>query len=173
MEKISLNKYEQYLSSQPLDKKFSDPRVQRAFVNLKRARSQNLSAEILSAGGDRSPANAAAIVQERTEAANHVRKNRGAMYQSQGQKVMSPFSTKKDKYGNAVSNDVLTKKNLTPKLKTKDNVFNGSLPKDKNKFLAKAKSFIKRRPIASGLIALGSGAVVGAAAYGIKKDIEG
>lgn len=173
MEKVSLNKYEKYLSNQPVDRSFSDPRVQRAFVNLQRAKTQNRNAEGIREFGGSTPAANEAVIQERIEAAAHTRKNRGAIYQNAGQKVMSPFNTKKDKAGNAVSNDVLTKKNLTTKLKIKDAVEPGHLPVDKNKYLSKIKSFIKRRPVTSGLIGLGAGAVIGAAAYGIKKDIEG
>lgn len=172
MQKIALNKYEQYLTNQPKDRHFSDPRVQRAFVNLQRAKTQNKNAEGIKMFGDRSPANNDAVIVERVEAAGHVRKNRGAMYESDGLRVMSPFSTRKDKAGNELSNDDLRVKNFTKKVQIKDDLPKGTMPPEKNKFFQKAKALIKRNPGKSALIGLGAAGLIGTAAYGIKKNLE-
>lgn len=172
MQKVALNKYEQYLYNQSKDRSFSDPRIQRAFVNLQRAKTQGRNAEGIKEFGDRSPASNHAVVTERVEAAAHVRKNRGALYESDGLKVMSPFSTRKNKAGNELSNDELRSKNFTKKVQIKDDIPKGTMPPEKNKFFQKAKSLIKRNPVKSTLIGLGAAGLIGTAAYGIKKNLE-
>ena len=150
MEKQALNKYEKYLYSQPESRKFEDPTIQRAFNNLQKAKSSNSDARILSYG-DGSPSNVAAIAEKTKEEGQLIRKNRGKLFDTgkSGIKVSSPFSTKKNKAEQAISNDVLPKSVVGKK---SNGLSGSSLPKDPNRYLQRALKYVKKSPIKAGLL---------------------
>ena len=185
MQKKALNKYETYLAGQPADRKFSDPRVQKAFNNLQKARGHETTALLapLAGGG---PGTNDVIARNYESMADSIKKNRGTLHSGKGLKLDSPFSTKKNPAGNAVSNDASSKKNWTGKMKSFQGIEEGSLPKDPNKFtikarqlmrkhptLGKAVDFLNKKPVKYGLAGLAGGAALGVIGYGIKKDIDG
>lgn len=185
MEKKVLNKYETYLAGQSADRKFSDPRVQKAFDRLHKARSHETTALLapLAGGG---PGTNDTIARNYEAMSSEIRKNRGTSHSGKGLKLESPFSTKKTPMGNAASNDASSKKNWTGKMKSFQGIEDGTLPKDLNKFTIKARQlmrkhptlgkvvdFINKKPVKYGLAGLAGGAALGVIGYGIKKDIDG
>lgn len=168
-EKISLNKYENRLSTAPAGKTYGDPRVQRAYNNLQMAKSKkNIAKGIMEFSTDTTGVGQAAAVKELGEAQELIRKNRG---------TAAPIGKLSIKPSTANTGDVLKSKKGKPKdltnmLKRKDNITPGRIVPDKNKFLSKALGYIKKNPVKSGLMGLAAGGAMGVAAYGIKKDLE-
>lgn len=171
MLKLALNKYERHLWNQPAGRTFEDPKVERAYHNLQRAKQhQNIGMGIQEFGTG-TVAGAQAADEARIAAEGLVRKNRGNIYNQ----VKSPFNTKKDKLGNALSNDVLGKPGkYTPHVVQKDarKLIENIAKRPENKFLNRAKNYIRAKPVKAALIGLGVGATLGAVGYGIKKDLE-
>lgn len=173
MQKQALNKYEKYLINQPKDRKFSDPRVQKAFENLQNARQQATIGTGIAALSN-SPEGLKAVDHHMTNATNSIRANRNKV--STGSIEYSPafYTNKGKKRGSTATNDILgsARKNYTAKLGKKQGIQPGVLPRDKNRYFKKAVSFMRRRPVVSALAGFTGGALIGSAAYGIKKDLE-
>jgi hypothetical protein len=164
MQKIALNKYENYLMYQPKDRKFSDPRVQRAFNNLQKSKTNLNNAQGIKDFAVPSPTSRQAAQEELIESTVNVRKNRRVAMSAGGVGAKSPFSNTRDVLDGRKALD------LTKKLVRKDNIKPGVMPH--NKFLNKARMYIKKNPGKSGLMALGAGAALGVSAYGWKKELE-
>lgn len=173
MLKLALNKYERYLINLPPGKTLSDPRLQGALDRLKAAKAKNVMAESIKLYGTKEPAVQDNIAQYRRQAADQVWKNRNNTTGNPKLRIDSPFKTNKEGT-KALTNDVLGrgKKNLTGKLRKVQDIQPGTLPKDPNRYLSKALSYMKKKPIKAGLIGAGVGVTLGAVGYGVKKDLE-
>lgn len=186
MIKFSLNRYETFLLNQPEDRVFGDPRIQRAHANLMAAKNYRNSyemASLLNSGQDFSKNE----IDLARKMQSSIQKNRGNVFKGNKVEVKSPFSTRKNLKGNAVTNDVLaenassnliSKKINSKKLET-NSISNKKLqarealekglkklePKS-NKFL----NYIKNKPGKSALIGAGVLGGIGLIGYGLKKS---
>lgn len=170
MEKLALNRYERYLYSQPEDRKFDDPRLQRAHNKIQQAKSIKTTASIRKKMNPNGQLGTKIL---EAKADQFIRANRQGSHPQMKPDFDTAKKTKKNPTG---TNDSLARdgrytniRKQLDEIELQKAISN----KPENKFFARAKRYIGKHPVKSGLMGLGAVATAGLVTYGIKKDIEG
>ena len=189
MEKLSLNRYETWLAGQPADRVFNDSRLTRAHKNIHRGLQQGRIVDGMAAvarlpDGSFSDETKKGLNEALDKRKAFISSNRAPLQAQGGIAVNSPFSTKKQGT-KSLTNDKLANpknkpKNLTGSLNKKlsnSGIEPGKIPRDPNKYLIKARTFMRLHPTATKAIGATAGVLgatgIGALGYGIYKDIKG